>query len=85
MNIEDAFEQVKQEIQGECLSDVAEKAGVCSSTLRSWRDNKVRFPRLKTFMKIATYYGYEVTVTKPHKAAPFSVSAHTSTLARIGY
>jgi len=64
MDITIAFAAVKKEIQGECLSDVAEEAGVSTSTLRNWRDNKVKYPRLSTFMKIATYYGYVVEVTK---------------------
>lgn len=64
MNIEQAFFEVCRELQGECLADVARSVGVTSATLRNWRDGRVRLPRLGTFMKIATHYGYSVTVAK---------------------
>lgn len=84
MNIVDAFEQVKAHLQGECLADVAEKCNVSPGTLRNWRDNKVKYPRVQTFTKIAGHYGYELTMVRKSNAVHFSAAAHSMVLYRTG-
>lgn len=78
MNIVDAFAQVKAHLQGECLADVAEKCGVSTGTLRNWRDNKVKYPRLGTFTKIADHYGYELTMVRKGVLARTHTLTHTT-------
>lgn len=60
-NLEDLFHQIIIDLQGQCLGDVAERAGCHYSTLLNWRNGKVQRPVAEVLMNVAEVLGYTVT------------------------
>ena len=53
---------IHQQLQGECLTDIAEELGIAYSTLWKWRNWPPERPSLRVFGKLALYYGYNPTL-----------------------
>ena len=49
---------IHQQLQGECLKDLAEELGIAPSTLWYWRQRPPERPTLRVFGKLALYYGF---------------------------
>ncbi len=56
------FEELKDLLAEYDLKSVSDTSGISLSTLYLWVDGKVRFPHLRTIVRVAEALGYEVVL-----------------------
>ena len=65
---EKLFAEVVDLLQGECIGDVAERAGVSHTTLFRWRCGRTKYPQLRTVIAVAEACGCTLALVRQAKA-----------------
>lgn len=64
---EEALLQIRRELQGRCLEDIASEIEVSKDTLYRWRREEPQKPSLHIFIKLMNYFGHEISIEEMAK------------------